>query len=63
MNSRRHHRSEVCVFSWSLPVDAVVIEFHLGLLDGGASPIEIKRVRPELPIVMLATMSSYPSML
>jgi len=38
----------------SLPVDAVVIEFHLGLLDGGAIADEIKRVRPELPIVMLA---------
>ena len=34
-------------------VDAVVIEFHLGLLDGAVVASEIKRVKPELPIVMV----------
>jgi len=34
-------------------VDAVVIEYHLGLLDGVVVASEIKQVRPELPIVMV----------
>ena len=34
-------------------VDAVVIEYHLGLLDGVVVASEIKHVRPELPIVMV----------
>ncbi len=38
----------------SRPVDAVVIEYHLGLLDGATIASEIKQVRPDLPIVMLA---------
>jgi DNA-binding response OmpR family regulator len=37
----------------SRPVDAVVLEYHLGLLDGSAVADEIKRVRPEMPIVMV----------
>lgn len=34
-------------------VDAIVLEYHLGLLDGLLIASEIKRVRPEVPIVML----------
>ncbi len=34
-------------------VDAIVLEYHLGLLDGLVIAGEIKRVRPEVPIVML----------
>jgi CheY-like chemotaxis protein len=34
-------------------VDAVVIEYHLGLLDGAVVASEIRQVRPELPIVMV----------
>jgi len=34
-------------------VDAVVIEYHLGLLDGALVASEIRQVRPELPIVMV----------
>jgi DNA-binding response OmpR family regulator len=37
----------------SQPVDAVVIEFHLGLFDGAVVASEIKRVKPGLPIVMV----------
>lgn len=37
----------------SQPVDAIVIEYHLGLLDGGIVAAEIKQVRPEVPIVLL----------
>ncbi len=37
----------------SQPVDAVVLEYHLGLLDGAAIADEIKRIRPEVPIVMV----------
>lgn len=35
-------------------VDAIVLEYHLGLLDGAVVAAEIKKVKPELPIVMLA---------
>jgi DNA-binding response OmpR family regulator len=38
----------------SRPVDAIVLEYHLGLLDGAVVAAEIRRVKPELPIVMLA---------
>lgn len=38
----------------SQSVDAVILEYHLGLLDGAAVADEIKQVRPQLPIVMLA---------
>jgi len=37
----------------SRPVDAVVLEYHLGLTDGVTIADEIKRVRPEVPIVMV----------
>jgi DNA-binding response OmpR family regulator len=38
----------------SQPVDAIVLDYHLGLLDGALVANEIKRVRPTIPIVMLA---------
>jgi DNA-binding response OmpR family regulator len=34
-------------------VDAIVLEYHLGLLDGSVIASELKQVRPEVPIVML----------
>jgi DNA-binding response OmpR family regulator len=34
-------------------VDAVVIEYHLGLLDGAVVSSEIKQVLPDIPIVMV----------
>jgi DNA-binding response OmpR family regulator len=37
----------------SQPVDAIVLEYHLGLLDGALVANEIKRIRPTIPIVML----------
>jgi DNA-binding response OmpR family regulator len=37
-----------------LPVDAIVLEYHLGLLDGAVVAAEIKKAKPQLPIVMLA---------
>lgn len=36
------------------PVDAIVLEYHLGLLDGAVVAAEIKKVKPQIPIVMLA---------
>jgi DNA-binding response OmpR family regulator len=36
------------------PVDAIVLEYNLGLLDGATVANEIKKVMPQLPIVMLA---------
>src|ERR1017187_7722785 len=38
----------------SQPVDGIVLEYHLGLLDGSVVADEIKRIRPTIPIVMLA---------
>jgi CheY-like chemotaxis protein len=38
----------------SRSVDAIVLEYHLGLLDGAVVAAEIKKVKPQLPIVMLA---------
>jgi DNA-binding response OmpR family regulator len=38
----------------SRPVDAIVLEYHLGLLDGSVIAAEIKQIRPKVPIVMLA---------
>ena len=38
----------------SRTVDAVVLDYHLGLLDGAVIAAEIKQVKPLLPIVMLA---------
>jgi DNA-binding response OmpR family regulator len=35
-------------------VDAIVLEYHLGLLDGAVVATEIKKAKPQLPIVMLA---------
>jgi hypothetical protein len=35
-------------------VDGIVLEYYLGLLDGAVVANEIKQVRPQLPIVMLA---------
>ncbi len=37
----------------SRPVDAIVLEYHLGLLDGAVVAAEIRKVKPQLPIVML----------
>ncbi len=39
----------------SRAVDAIVLDYHLGLLDGGTVAAEIKRIKPEMPIVMLAS--------
>lgn len=35
------------------PVDAIVLDYHLGLLDGAVVAAEIKKVKPQIPIVML----------
>jgi len=45
----------------SRPVDAVVLEYHLGLLNGAIIADEIKQVRPEVPIVMLADHMELPA--
>jgi DNA-binding response OmpR family regulator len=37
----------------SRPVDAIVVDYRLGLLDGGVVATEIKKVKPQVPIVML----------
>jgi CheY-like chemotaxis protein len=45
----------------SRPVDAVVLEHHLSQVDGTAIADEIKRARPEIPIVMLVDHLEVPS--
>jgi DNA-binding response OmpR family regulator len=35
-------------------VDAVVLEYYLGLLDGAVVANEIRRARPKVPIIMVA---------
>ena len=35
-------------------LDAIVLEYNLGLLDGAVVATEIKKAKPQLPIVMLA---------
>jgi DNA-binding response OmpR family regulator len=44
----------------SNPVDAVVLEYNLGLFNGVAVADEIKKVRPRLPVVMLAESLELP---
>ena len=45
----------------SRPVDAIVLEYHLGLLDGSVIAAEVKQIRPHLPIVMLADHVELPN--
>lgn len=44
----------------SRPVDAIVLEYNLGLLDGSVIASQIKQVRPKIPIVMLAEHADLP---
>lgn len=41
-------------------VDAVVLEYYLGLLDGSVVADEIKHIRPHLPVVMVADPQGLP---
>jgi DNA-binding response OmpR family regulator len=41
-------------------VDAVVLEYYLGLLDGAIVADEIKHIRPHLPVVMVADPRGLP---
>jgi CheY-like chemotaxis protein len=43
------------------PVDAIVLEYHLGLLNGAVVAAEIKKVKPQLPIVMLVDHLELPA--
>ena len=54
------HGSQGLRLLMSKTVDAVILEYHLGLLDGAAVADEIKKVRPRLPIVMLAEILELP---
>lgn len=42
------------------PVDAIVLEYNDGLCDGSAVASEIKQLRPNIPIVMLAEPEELP---
>jgi DNA-binding response OmpR family regulator len=44
----------------SQPVDAIVLEYHLGLLNGLVVAAEIKQVRPQVPIVLLIDQVELP---
>ena len=56
-----HNGSEGLNLFRSRAVDAIVLEYHLGLLDGATVANAIKMTRPELPIVMLADNVELPS--
>lgn len=45
----------------SRSVDAIVIEYHLGLVDGSVIASAIKQMKPDLPIVLLADSMELPS--
>lgn len=45
----------------SRPVDAVVIEHHLCLVEGAAIADQIKEARPDVPVVMLADQVGLPA--
>ena len=44
----------------SRPVDGIVLEYNLGLLDGAVIASEIKQIRPTIPIVMVAEHAELP---
>jgi CheY-like chemotaxis protein len=54
------HGSQGLRLLMSKAVDAVILEYHLGLMDGAAVADEIKQVKPRLPIVMLAETLELP---
>ena len=54
------HGSQGLRLLMSKAVDAVILEYHLGLMDGAAVADEIKQVKPRLPIVMLAESLELP---
>jgi DNA-binding NarL/FixJ family response regulator len=41
-------------------VDAIVLEYHLGFLDGGVVAAEIKKTRPQIPILMVVDRLDVP---
>ena len=45
----------------SRPVDAVVLEHHLCLVDGASIADQIKQARPDIPVVMLADHMEFPA--
>jgi len=44
----------------SRPVDAIVLQYHPGVLNGSVVAAEIKQVRPKVPIVMLGEHAELP---
>ena len=48
------HGSDGLRLLMSRNIDAIVLEYHLGLLDAAVVATEIKKVKPHLPIVMFA---------
>jgi CheY-like chemotaxis protein len=54
------HGSQGLRLLMSKSVDGVILEYHLGLMDGATVANEIKQVRPRLPIVMLAESLELP---
>jgi hypothetical protein len=44
----------------SRPVDAVVLEYYRGLLEGAVVANEIRRARPKVPIIMVANPVELP---
>jgi DNA-binding response OmpR family regulator len=49
----------LCLFM-SETMDAIVLDYHLGLLDGPVVAAEIKQVRPQVPIIMVSDHMDLP---
>lgn len=53
-------RPEALQLFESQPVDAIVLEYNLGRVDASVFASEIKQLRPNIPIVMLAERAELP---
>ena len=44
----------------SLPIDAVMLDFQMPGMDGGMVAIQIKNLKPHVPVMMLTAQKSLP---
>jgi len=44
------------------PIAAVVVDYHMPEMNGNEVAAEIKRIRPELPIVMVSSDNAIPKL-
>jgi len=44
----------------SLPIDGLIVDFQMPELNGGVVAIEVKKLKPQLPVMMLTGHKSIP---